>query len=346
MQRLEIEAVHDGKLRWILSTAILATCVAVLVGCKPSARDLGDRRITAGDSGGPTDRDLLKARAAFQTKHISNSYKTDGPADPPQPGTYQLVHYPSPAGQLAAYLTPNPGDGKKHPVLIWAHGGFGGLGTGGAAEPARAAGFVVFCPSWRGENDNPGQFELFYGEVEDAVAAVNYVSQLPYVDPARIYMAGHSTGGTMTLLTVESTPKLRAAFSFGGCPDVGNLMTLSGGKGYDNTPFDYRISDETRLRSAIHFVGAIHTPTFFFEGSQSALYCRDAKNMEQMAQRANVPFSAFVLPGGDHFNIVPPISRLIVRKMQADIGPTCNITLTQAEVQQSFQAQPRPRRGR
>lgn len=321
----------------------------------PSGRDLGDQRTAppttqaslVEDLGGRQAetparqaspvQDLLNARAGFQTKIIPNSYKTDGPAEPPKPGAYKLVRYPSPTGRLAAYLTPDPGDGKKHPALIWAHGGFGGLGTGGAAEPARAAGFVVLCPSWRGENDNPGQFELFYGEVEDAVAAVEYVSQLLYVDPARVYMAGHSTGGTMTLLTVEGTPKLRAAFAFGGCPDVGNLMALSQGEGYGNTPFDHRNSQETRLRSAIHFVATVHTPTFFFEGEESALYCRDGKNMEQLARRAGVPFSVFVLKGGDHFNILPPLSRLIVDKMRADTGEKCSITFTPEEVQQTFQ---------
>lgn len=52
----------------------------------------------------------------------------------------------------------------------------------------------------RGENGNPGHFEFFYGEAEDAVAAGRYLATLPRVDPKRIYITGHSAGGTLALL--------------------------------------------------------------------------------------------------------------------------------------------------
>jgi prolyl oligopeptidase family protein len=136
---------------------------------------------------------------------------------------------------------------------------------------------IVMCPSWRGENDNPGKYEMFYGEVDDAVAAVEYVSRLPYVDPARIYMGGHSTGGTVALLAVEMTDKLRAAFPFGAAPDIGNVVRLGG---YGNTPFNVGDRKERRLRSAIDFVSFIRTPTFYFEGADDSGYLADARKME------------------------------------------------------------------
>src|SRR5207247_1321869 len=130
-----------------------------------------------------------------------------------------------PAGNLVAYLTDDPRDGRRHPAVVWAHGGFGGIGADevaadGYLDTFAKAGLVVMVPSWRGENDNPGKFELFYGEVDDALAAVEYVSRLPYVDPARVYLVGHSSGGTVTLLAAESTDRLRAAFSLAGAPDM------------------------------------------------------------------------------------------------------------------------------
>jgi acetyl esterase/lipase len=198
--------------------------------------------------------DLIQARANFTTKLIPNSYHADGSAATPSPEIFSIIHYPSPAGNLVAYLSPDPGDGKKHPAVLWAHGGFGGIGNflwdkTDQQDPGafREAGFVVMTPSWRGENDNPGNFELFYGEVLDAVAAVEYLAKVPYVDTSRIYMAGHSTGGTMTLLTAQVTSDLRAAFSFGGAPDLAPIV--GDGKGYGNTPFDYRNAEEVRLRS-------------------------------------------------------------------------------------------------
>src|SRR5438105_7148897 len=72
--------------------------------------------------------DLLTARRGFETKPIPNSYESDGPADVPPAALLNVVRYKSPAGDLIAYLTPDPKDGKKRPAVLWAHGGFGGIG--------------------------------------------------------------------------------------------------------------------------------------------------------------------------------------------------------------------------
>ena len=291
----------------------------------------------------PQATNLLAARAGFTTKNIPNAYTTDGTAPIPPPAVFQAVRYPSPAGKMLAYLSPDPGDGKKHPAVIWAHGGFGGIDkwlweTTDQQDPGkfREAGIIVLCPSWRAENDNPGRFELFYGEVEDAAAAVDYLAQVPYVDASRIYFAGHSTGGTITLLTAEATPKLRAAFSFGGCPDLQHLMEASRGKGYDNTPYDWHNDTENYWRSPINFVAYLHSPTFYFEGAKS-FYPADARRMEQRAKDAGKPFSAFIVEGGTHFSILQPLTALVAKKILADTGPTCNITFTQDEVQSAFE---------
>ena len=36
--------------------------------------------------------------------------------------------------------------------------------------------------------------KCFYGELEDLDSAREYLASLPYVDPKRIYVVGHSTG--------------------------------------------------------------------------------------------------------------------------------------------------------
>jgi pimeloyl-ACP methyl ester carboxylesterase len=300
------------------------------------------------DAGIGRPNDLMKARAGFQTRVSPNpNFKTDGPAQPPPRGIYQLIRYPSPAGKLAAYLSPDPGDGKKHPAIVWAKGGFGGIGSflwgvGSNQHPEafRKAGFIVMCPSWRGENDNPGQFELFYGEVDDAVAAVEYVARLPYVDSSRIYMAGHSTGGTITLLAAEATDKLRAAFPLGGAPDIERVLA---GPGYGNTPFDNRDQKELQLRSPILYVETLRCPTFYFEGTHDPDgrrdqfgYLPDAARMEEKARKANVSLRVYPVEGGTHFTIIGPVTNLLAKKLLADTGPRCNITITADEVNQAF----------
>lgn len=273
-----------------------------------------------------------RTRANFKTKLEPTNYKAAGPITEAE--GYQIVKYQSPAGELSAYLSNAPDDEKKYPAVLWAHGGFGGVGpaTTQQAQPFVEAGCVVMCPSWRGENENPGQFELFYGEVEDAVAALNYLSQLPYVDTNRIYMAGHSAGGTLTLLTAASTPLLRAAFSLGGAPDLANVIRNNG---FDNIPFDRKNESEIRFRSPGQWVNSMRSPVFYFEGEES-FYVSDAKWIEATAQREAVPLRTFLIARNDHFTIVNPILKLIAQKINNDSGPAVKISFTEDEIKARF----------
>src|SRR5688572_19289113 len=65
---------------------------------------------------------LLAARQNFQTKLLPQK-RTKEPVDVPPPNLFVTVKYPTTNGPLAAYLTPDPRDGKKHPAIIWITGG-------------------------------------------------------------------------------------------------------------------------------------------------------------------------------------------------------------------------------
>ncbi len=283
----------------------------------------------------PPKTSLPEARKGFRTDIVHEIEFEEYPAPKPPKDVFEIVRYTSPAGKLAGYLTPDPGDGRKRPAVVWAHGGFGGIGEWLWKEPQftrafRDAGFVVFCPSWRGENDNPGRFELFYGEVDDAVAAVEFVARQPHVDRRRVYIAGHSTGGTIALLTAQSSKRVRAAFSFGGAPDLEAIV--ADGEGYGNTPFDHLVKDESFLRSPIHFVGAVKCRTFYFEGAES-FYVPFAQTMEKRARELDATFRAYAIKGGDHFNILAPLTALIADRIRADTEKRCNIRFRRSSVE-------------
>lgn len=284
--------------------------------------------------------DLAAERAAFKSKILDSASKGDGTApDQPPPGAFSLIKYKSPAGELAAYLTPDPKSGQKHPAIIVCNGGFGGIGDFAWTVERftghfRNQGMVVMCPSWRGQQQNPGVFEGFYGEVDDAIAAVEHVRALPYVDPARVYITGHSTGGTVALLVAEMTDKVRASFPLGPCYDMANV--IGEGKFYgDASPFDTTNADEVRVRSPIHFIAGIKAPTFSFEGRLSP---NDELSTEanRRAKQADKPFTAFSVREADHFNIVDCVNALIAAKIAADTGPACSITINDGEVQKAF----------
>ncbi len=100
----------------------------------------------------------------------------------------------------------------------------------------------MMFPSLRGGNRNPGKKEGFLGEVDDIVAAADYLAKKPYVDPQRIYLGGHSTGGTLVLLVAECSDRFRAIFSFGPADQV---------EGYpdDFLPYNSRNPAENKVRS-------------------------------------------------------------------------------------------------
>src|SRR5262249_2655167 len=148
----------------------------------------------------------------FQTKLVRKEAAKEAVPQPPG-RLFRVIRYDSPAGKLAAYLSPDPQDGKKHPAVVWVFGGFdNGIGETAwedappsndqSASAFRRAGIIMMYPSFRGGNDNPGFKEGFYGEVDDVLAAADYLAKQDYVDSSRIYLGGHSTGGTLALLAV------------------------------------------------------------------------------------------------------------------------------------------------
>jgi acetyl esterase/lipase len=92
---------------------------------------------------------------------------------------------------------------------------------------------------------------------------------------------------------------------------------------------------EFKLRSPIFHLSSLQSPTFYFEG-EGEYTARQAVQMAIVAREQNAPLHVFIIPGGDHFSIILPITRLIASKVVADTGPACKIQFTPEEVQTAF----------
>ena len=274
---------------------------------------------------------LVEARRGFQTKLKSDRQAAEPLPEPPD-GVFRLVRYDSPAGKLAAYLTPDPGDGKKHPAIVWITGGdcnsIGELWedrpreNDQTAAAYRKAGIVMMFPSLRGGNDNPGRREGFFGEVDDVLAATQYLTSLDYVDPARIYLGGHSTGGTLVMLVAESSDRFRAVFSFGPADDVS-------GYGPDYLPFNAADPREIELRSPGHWLDSVGSPLFVFEGTDSP---GNLDSLQLMERSSINPAIRFVpVTGVSHFSILAPVNEMIAAKILLDQGSKTNISFSEQE---------------
>ncbi|MFL5245512.1 MAG: alpha/beta hydrolase family protein [Gemmataceae bacterium] len=299
--------------------------LAILAGCARPNAELGDAEKVS----------LVEARRGFKTKLMPSGNNKERLEKPPA-GVFRIVHYDSPAGKLAAYLSPDPKDGKKHPAIIWITGGdcnsIGDVWHKGppsndqSASAFREAGIPMMFPSLRGGNDNPGVKEGFYGEVEDVVAAAAYLSKQGFVDPKRIYLGGHSTGGTLVLLVAESSDAFRAVFSFGPVDDVA-------GYGRQYLPFDISNRREIELRSPGRWLQYIHIPVFVFEGTEKG----NLASLQAMARTSTNPqVHFFPVKGADHFSILVPTTRLIAQQIQRDTGPDCNLAFTEQELNRRF----------
>ncbi|MFO0810061.1 MAG: prolyl oligopeptidase family serine peptidase [Gemmataceae bacterium] len=290
-----------------------------------------------GPSGADAGKTLAEARKGFATKLVRRESAREPVVEPPL-GVFRKVSYDAPPGKLAAYLSPDPGDGKKHPAIVWITGGDCNSiddGCWKAAPPSndqtagafRKAGIVMMFPSLRGGNDNPGVKEGFLGEIDDVVAAGDYLAKQEFVDPQRIYLGGHSTGGTVALLAAEyGGTTFRAIFSFGPVADVA---------GYDPEylPFDTKNRRELELRAPGLWLPAIKVPTFVFEGTTEG-NLDSLQAMKRISTNPNVHF--YPVKGATHFSILFPVNKLLAEKVLQDTGPATNIAFTDDELNRLF----------
>ncbi len=277
---------------------------------------------------------LAAARRGFTTNIVRKRTEQYSATAPPK-GILDLVRYPAPVGKLAAYITAAPASGGRHPAIIWLVGGFSNGIDETAWEPAkpdndqsasvfRQAGIVTMYPSLRGGGGgNPGVKEYFFGEVDNVLAAADYLAKQPYVDASRIYLGGHSTGGTLALLVAESSDRFRAVFSFG---PVAKILRY----GLKEVPFDFTSKQELALRSPGDWLSSISTPTFVFEGTQSPGNIDDLKEMNAASTNPKIHF--YPVERGNHFSTLAPVSRLVSQRILADTGPAVNIGFDNKEL--------------
>ncbi len=304
---------------WLLCTLLLFT------GCS--------RKTTA--QGVETNHlSLTEARRGFVTK-LAVKENVGEPAPAPLAGVFELVKYPSPVGELSAYVSHAPADGQKHPVILWIVGGFsssisqiawtpGPADNDQSASSFRQSGVLMMYPSLlRGGNDNPGFMENFYGEVDDVLAAREWLAKQPFVDPQRIYLGGHSTGGTLALLCAECSDVFQGVFAFG---PVANVR----GYGPESLVYDLSNPKESQLRSPLNWLDSVSSPTFVFEGANPRSNVDDLRTMAKANRNPAIKF--YPVPKATHFSDIQPVSKLIAAKILRDTGPIMSINFSEQEI--------------
>jgi carboxymethylenebutenolidase len=131
------------------------------------------------------------------------------------------VVFPINGRELHGFIWKPEGTGP-FAAILWNHGSEKLPGSQPAlAKFYTAHSYVFFVPHRRGQGRSAGDYiqdlvaqappgerarrmvELQQAEVDDVIAALNYLRSQPFVDPARIALSGCSYGGIQTLLTGE-----------------------------------------------------------------------------------------------------------------------------------------------
>lgn len=189
------------------------------------------------------------------------------------------------------------------PVLVYLHGAYTlERAALDALAPFTDAGVAIFAPTFRGEHDNPGDHELFLGEIDDARAAVDAAGADRRLDPERVLVFGHSGGGLSSAM-LALDPTLPAL-------DTGSVNGV-----YDTWLFDHVEHlpfrdgpEERRVRAFAPHVRELARPHLACVGDGDRLIA-DRSRLEALAAEARAPLEIRVVPG-DHYGAIGPAVRV------------------------------------
>ena len=222
--------------------------------------------------------------------------------------TAHAIYYPP---RNAAHAAP---DGERPPLIVRSHGG-----PTGATSPAlslaiqfwTSRGFAVVDVDYRGSTGygRPyrdalrGQWGIV--DVEDCIAAADYLVQQGKADPDRLIIRGGSAGGYTTLAALAFHDTFAAGASLYG---IGDLMTLAA----DTHKFESRYTDRLigplpeaeqvyRDRSPINHVDGLNCPVIFLQGLQDKVVPpNQAEAMVDALETKGVPVAYLTFENEGH----------------------------------------------
>jgi dienelactone hydrolase len=251
--------------------------------------------------------DYTEARAGFQTALLSAGPSPQGFTPQRPPAGVTEVTFPSGRLQLKAWVNP-PAGAAKQPAVLFLHSGFAfGSDDWDQCKPFRDAGFVTMVPMLRGENGQPGNYTLFYDEVDDVVAAAEVLAKTPGVDPNRVFVAGHSAGGTLAMLGAMTSKRFKGCASFSGSPD--QVAFVRGQE--DLAPFDAEDGVVLRMRSPLAFPKSFKCPARLYWGDDELEFRFATRKLAEKARAAGLDVQAIELRGNHDTAVAPAMQQAI-----------------------------------
>lgn len=250
---------------------------------------------------------LGEARQTYATRiiHLGSAPQRYEGVVPPS-GVREIT-YQSGKLKLKAWLSTPVKKAGLTPAVVFLHGGFAfGADDWDAAKMLVDAGYILLMPRLRGENGNPGNFELFGGEVDDAIAAGRYLAEVPGVDKDRVFVVGHSVGASLAILVAQMNTPFRASASLSGYPRLLEWIDH-----FDRSePFNKLDEMERKIRNPYLYVDSVRIPLFLFSESDNARV--KSTNAEFCALVAKTSGCHHQVIGGNHVSMIAPALKNVI----------------------------------
>jgi dipeptidyl aminopeptidase/acylaminoacyl peptidase len=195
-----------------------------------------------------------------------------------------LVYYPSRDGKLQisalVYVPHNAPRDHTHPAIVYVHGGPQSQTVNNfnrIVQYLANQGYLVIAPNYRGssgygkEFTDANRFDMGGGDLQDVLAAADWIQQTGYVDPKKLVVMGGSYGGYMSMMALTNAPDMWAA----GVPIVPFVNWFTEVQNEDPLLREYDLAtmgDPLKNkalwedRSPINFVDRIKAPVLLLAG--------------------------------------------------------------------------------
>lgn len=197
----------------------------------------------------------------------------------------ERVYYPSSGGLTVSGLLFRPREGEgPWPTVIVNHAGFGTAGDfSDVALIIRDRGYLVFNPDFRGSGESQGSHEGAKGEVDDVIAAIDYLESRGLILDGHVGMYGQSHGAAVSVLAAGRDSRIRAVVAEAGFYDAADLYRNAAASGDPNvknllnqflpmvggTPEE--VPQEYAVRSALNYVDSLQAAVLLIHGEKDPI---------------------------------------------------------------------------
>ncbi len=218
-------------------------------------------------------------------------------------------------GQTLHYRMFEPKDkqaGKKYPVIVSVYGGPGAQrvtnswsGRDLYFHYMAQRGYIIFQLDNRGSENRGKKFEdpiyrkLGVVEVEDQITGVEFLRSLPFVDPARIGVYGHSYGGYMAIMSMFKAGDYFAAGVSGAPVTDWSLYDTHYTERYLGHPASN--ADGYSQSAVFPYAGGLKGDLLIYHGmaDDNVLFSNSTKLFSELQQQGKM-FEMMTYPGSKH----------------------------------------------